>query len=84
MFTVLYKKYRLDVRNGTRIGGHPFRTFMIRFGIALAAVSGLYAIGGMAGLVPLSTDSLAWNNIRIVSGLTIVGCMMAAIGYGNE
>jgi hypothetical protein len=57
---------------------------MIRFGISLAAISGLYAISGMAGLVPLSTDTLAWNNIRIVSGLTIVGCMMAAVGYGNE
>jgi hypothetical protein len=57
---------------------------MVRCGIALAAMSGLYAVSGMAGLVPLSTETLAWNNIRIVSGLTIVGCMAAAVGYGNE
>lgn len=84
MYNSLYKKYRLNVRRGTRIAGHPFRTFMIRFGIALAAASGLYAVSGMAGIVPLSTETLAWNNLRIVSGLTIVGCMMAAVGYGNE
>ena len=84
MYKFSYKKYRLDVRRGTRIAGHPLRTFMIRFGIALAAISGLYALSGMAGLAPLSTDTLAWNNIRIVSGLTILGCMTAAIGYGNQ
>jgi hypothetical protein len=84
MYNFLYRKCWLGVRRGTRITGHPFRTFVIRFGIALAAVSGLYAVSGMAGLVPLSTETLAWNNIRIVSGLTIFGCMMAAVGYGNE
>jgi hypothetical protein len=84
MYKFLYKKCRVDVWRGTQIAGHPFRTFMIRSGIILAAASGLYAVGGMAGFVPLSTETLAWNNIRIVSGLTIVGCMMAAVGYGNE
>lgn len=84
MYSFLYNKTRPSIRRGTRIAGHPLRTLMVRFGIALAAVSGIYAVGGMAGVAPLSTETLAWNNIRIVSGLTIVGCLMAAVGYGNE
>ena len=84
MYKFLYKKYWVNAWRGTQVAGHPFRTFMIRIGITLAAASGLYALSGMAGMVPLSTETLAWNNIRIVSGLTIVGCMMAAVGYGNE
>jgi hypothetical protein len=80
----MYKKSPLAVWRDTRIKGRPIRTLLIRSGILLAMASGAYVATGMAGLAPLETEALAWNNIRIVSGLTILGCLMAAIGYGNE
>ncbi|MEJ2384698.1 MAG: hypothetical protein P8Y54_09905 [Xanthomonadales bacterium] len=69
-----------------RTGGvrHPARTWLIRCGITLAAVSGAYLLGGMLGVVPMESTAMAWNNIRIVSGAAIAGCLMAAVGYGNE
>ncbi len=63
---------------------HPARTWLIRIGIVLLAVSGLYLLAGLAGFAPLQTESIYWNNIRIVAGLAILGCLFAAVGYGNE
>ena len=80
----MYKKTPLTLWRGTRIEGQPHRTFLIRSGILLATASGAYVAAGMAGFAPLETEAVAWNNIRIVAGLTILGCLMAAIGYGNE
>jgi len=39
---------------------------------------------GLVGLVPLELETIAWNNIRIISGAAIAGCLMAAVGYGDE
>lgn len=63
---------------------HPARTWMVRVGIALIASSGAYLLGAMAGLLPLELEAVTWNNIRIISGATILGCLLAAVGYGNE
>ena len=63
---------------------HPARTWMVRIGIVLIAVSGIYLLGGLAGFLPLELEAVVWNNIRIVSGAMILGCLMAAVGYGNE
>jgi len=63
---------------------HQFRTFLIRGGILLAVTSGAYLLAGIAGIAPITLETLGWNNIRIVSGFTILGCLMAAIGYGDE
>ena len=63
---------------------HPARTWMVRFGIALIAASGSYLVGGLFGLLPLEMEAVVWNNIRIVSGAMILGCLIAAVGYGNE
>ena len=63
---------------------HPARTWMIRVGLALIALSGLYLLGGLSGLLPLELEAVTWNNIRIVSGAMILGCLLAAVGYGNE
>ena len=57
---------------------------LIRSGIALLLLGSLYLVFGLAGVVPLELETIAWNNIRIVSGLAIAGCLMAAIGYGDE
>lgn len=57
---------------------------MIRVGITLFAVAGTYLVGGMLGWLPLETEAIAWNNLRIVSGTAILGCLLAAVGYGNE
>ena len=57
---------------------------MIRVGIALIAVSGTYLLGGLAGFLPLEMATITWNNIRIISGAMILGCLIAAVGYGNE
>lgn len=63
---------------------HPARTWLIRAGITIVAVSGAYLLCGIAGLVPLETETIAWNNLRLVAGASILGCMIAAVGYGNE
>jgi len=63
---------------------HPARNALIALGIAMLAVGSGYLVGGLAGFLPLETEQIRWNNIRIVSGVAILGCLMAAIGYGNE
>lgn len=63
---------------------HPFRTFLIRAGISLAVIGGCYLLAGLAGIAPMTLETLGWSNIRIVSGLAIFGCLMAAVGYGDE
>jgi hypothetical protein len=60
------------------------RTAVIRIGIMLLLLSSLYLMGGLLGWLPLELETIAWNNIRIVSGVAVFGCLMAAIGYGNE
>lgn len=63
---------------------HRARTLLIRCGVVMIAVGGIYLAGGLAGIFPLEKESLAWNNIRIISGVAILGCLLAAVGYGNE
>ncbi len=62
---------------------HPFRTLLIRAGISLAVIGGGYLLAGL-GIAPMTLETLGWSNIRIVSGLAIFGCLMAAVGYGDE
>lgn len=63
---------------------HPARTWMIRAGTLIFLVSAAYLLGGITGILPLQTEEIAWNNIRMVAGASIVGCLIAAVGYGNE
>ncbi|MDX1459793.1 MAG: hypothetical protein R3348_01940 [Xanthomonadales bacterium] len=63
---------------------HPARTWMIRAGMTLIAASVPYLILGLLGWVPLEVKVLAWNNVRFVAGAAIAGCLLAAVGYGNE
>lgn len=65
-------------------GRHPARTALIRVGSGLAAASAAYLAAGLLGLVPLELVEMKISNIRIVAGLVIVGCLMAAVGYGEE
>ena len=62
----------------------PLRNWVIRTGITLLVAGTLYLALGLLGLVPLQLEKLAWNNIRIVSGVAIAGCLLAAFGYGDE
>jgi len=57
---------------------------MIRLGIILISLSGSYLLASFLGWLPLHTEVIAWNNIRIISGAAILGCLLAAVGYGNE
>jgi hypothetical protein len=63
---------------------HPLRNLLIGCGITLITVAGIYLVAGLFGLVPLELEAIKWNNIRIISGVAILGCLMAAMGYGNE
>jgi len=63
---------------------HPLRNLLIGCGITLVVVAGSYLVAGLFGLMPLELEELKWNNIRIISAIAILGCLMAAIGYGNE
>lgn len=60
------------------------RTAVIRIGIMLSIVSSVYLIIGLLGWLPLELETIAWNNIRIVSGVAVFGCLVAAIGFGDE
>lgn len=60
------------------------RTVLIRVGATLLVLGCGYLLAALAGLAPLATESLAWNNIRVVAGAAIAGCLMCAVGYGNE
>ena len=62
----------------------PLRTAVIRVGIMLLLVSSIYLVCGLLGWLPLELEIVVWNNIRIVSGVAISGCLMAAIGFGDE
>ena len=62
----------------------PLRSWIIRAGIALLVAGSLYLLFGLLGWFQLELEMIAWNNIRIVSGVAIVGCLMAAFGYGDE
>lgn len=66
------------------VSRHPFRTLLIRVGILFAAIGGSYLLAGLAGIAPMTLEVLDWNNIRIISGLAVLGCVMAAVGYGDE
>jgi hypothetical protein len=74
------------VTPGKRARGarHPLRTALVATGVALLLVAGAYLVGGILGHLPLETEAMSWNNIRIISGAAILGCLMAAVGYGNE
>ena len=69
-----------------RTGGnrHPVRTWMIRAGIVIIVVSGACLVLGVLGVLSFSPELAAWNNIRILAGAAIGGCLLAAVGYGNE
>ena len=57
---------------------------MIRAGVAAIAVSGTCLMLGVFDVIEFSPDVTAWNNIRTLSGIAIFGCLLAAVGYGNE
>jgi len=62
----------------------PLRNWLIRTGVTMLVTGSFYLAFGLLGFVPLELESIAWNNIRIVSGVAIVGCLLAAVGYGDE
>ena len=62
----------------------PLRNWVIRVGITLLVAGSVYLTLGLLGWFPLELETITWNNIRIVSGVAIVGCLMAAFGYGDE
>ena len=62
----------------------PLRSWVIRIGITLLVAGSVYLSFGLLGWFPLELETIAWNNIRIVSSVAIVGCLMAAFGYGDE
>jgi len=62
----------------------PLRSWVIRIGITLLVAGSVYLSFGLLGWFPLELETIAWNNIRIVSGVAITGCLMAAFGYGDE
>ena len=63
---------------------HPARTWMIRVGMTLIAISGPYLVLGVLGWVPMETELVTWNNMRFIAGASIFGCLLTAVGYGNE
>jgi hypothetical protein len=69
---------------GKQPAREPLKNWVIGTGIVLLVTSSIYLGFGLLGWFPLELETIAWNNIRIVSGVAIVGCLMAAFGYGDE
>lgn len=74
----------MNLKQHRKTARSPLRNWVIRTGITLLVAGTLYLALGLFGLVPLQLEKLAWNNIRIVSGVAIAGCLLAAFGYGDE
>ena len=58
--------------------------FLERLGIALIIAGSLYVGLGLFGVVPLELEGVSVSNIRIPSGIAIIGCLIAAISTRNR
>ena len=58
--------------------------FLERLGIALIIAGSLYVGLGLFGVVPLELEGVSVSNIRIPSGIAIIGCLIAAFSTRNR
>ena len=58
--------------------------FFERLGICLILAGSLYIGLGLSGIVPLELEGISISNIRIPSGMAIVGCLIAAFSTRNR
>ena len=58
--------------------------FFERLGVTLIMAGSLYIGLGMFGVVPLELEGVSVSNIRIPSGIAIIGCLIAAFSTRNR
>ena len=58
--------------------------FLERLGVALTIAGSVYVGLGLFGAVPLELEGVGISNIRIPSGIAIVGCLIAAFSTRNR
>ena len=58
--------------------------FFERLGVSLIMAGSLYIGLGMFGVVPLELEGVSISNIRIPSGIAIIGCLIAAFSTRNR
>ena len=58
--------------------------FFERLGVTLIMAGALYVGLGMFGVVPLELEGVSISNIRIPSGIAIIGCLIAAFSTRNR
>ena len=59
-------------------------TFFERFGITLIILGSVYIGLGLLEAVPLELEGVSVSNIRIPSGIAIIGCLIAAFSTRNR
>ena len=59
-------------------------TIFERFGITLIIAGSVYIGLGLLGAVPLELEGVSVSNIRIPSGIAIIGCLIAAFSTRNR
>ena len=60
------------------------RLFFERLGVSLIMAGSLYIGLGLFGVVPLELEGVSVSNIRIPSGIAIIGCLIAAFSTRNR
>ena len=58
--------------------------FFERLGVTLIMAGSLYIGLGLFGVVPLELEGVSVSNIRIPSGIAIIGCLIAAFSTRNR
>ena len=58
--------------------------FFERLGVSLIMAGSLYIGLGLFGVVPLELEGVSVSNIRIPSGIAIIGCLIAAFSTRNR
>ncbi len=64
---------------------HGFRRKLVLIGVVMLSLSLLMFAGGLAGFYSLQAEIFSGQSVlRTIASLSIAGCLIAAIGYGNK
>jgi hypothetical protein len=58
-----------------------FNKWLVVFGACVAAVSALWLLGGLAGLLPTQFVAVGGESgLRMIGSFAVAGCLLAAVG----
>jgi high-affinity Fe2+/Pb2+ permease len=64
---------------------HGFRRKLVLTGVAMLLISLLLFAGGLTGFYSLKAVMFTGQSVlKTIASLSVAGCLVAAIGYGNK